>query len=272
MSIVRGYHELIVLRIFVGVMESGFAPGVLLIISSWYKRSEQSRRFAVFMSAAILSGAFGGLLAGAITGGLEGAHGIRGWRWLFIVEGAATAGWAIVSAFLLLDFPANSKRLTDRERAIAIARLQEDSVTVRGEGEKIGKAKSFMLALRDWRTWAFILGYMVRFFSTLPTCCCCLSKLIFACFLGHCRLINPVLFLPDSCRWPWLQQHRSGTIHDGKKDPHVFAGNTARLTDPFDPRSPFTAWLLSAPLSPVSSPTKSRLTVDSSSSHGLLSP
>lgn len=75
MSIVRGYHELIVLRIFVGVMESGFAPGVLLIISSWYKRSEQSRRFAVFMSAAILSGAFGGLLAGAITGGLEGAHG-----------------------------------------------------------------------------------------------------------------------------------------------------------------------------------------------------
>lgn len=87
MAAIQTYHQLIVLRIFVGVLESGFAPGILLIISSWYKREEQSKRFAVFISAAILSGAFGGLLAGAITGGLEGAHGIRGWRWLFIVEG-----------------------------------------------------------------------------------------------------------------------------------------------------------------------------------------
>jgi MFS family permease len=162
MSVVQSYHHLIILRVFVGVMESGFAPGILLIFSSWYKRTEQSKRFAVFMSAAILSGALGGLLAGAITGGLEGAHGIRGWRWLFIVEGVATIGWAIIAAFLLLDFPANTRHLTDRERAIAIARLQEDSVTVRGQGGKVGKMQSFILALRDWRTWGFIFGYMVR--------------------------------------------------------------------------------------------------------------
>lgn len=148
-------------------MESGFAPGILLIISSWYRRAEQSRRFAVFMSAAILSGAFGGLLAGAITSGLEGAHGIRGWRWLFIVEGVATIGWAGISAFILLDFPSTSKRLTERERAIAVARLQEDNVTVRDANEKLGKMKSFMLALRDWRTWGFIFGYMVRTLATL---------------------------------------------------------------------------------------------------------
>ncbi|CAI0647413.1 unnamed protein product [Colletotrichum noveboracense] len=161
MSVVKEYHHLIVLRVFVGIMESGFAPGILLIISSWYRRGEQSRRFAVFMSAAILSGAFGGLLAGAITSGLEGAHGIRGWRWLFIVEGVATIGWAGISAFILLDFPATSTRLTPRQREIAVARLQEDNVTVRNADEKLGKGKSFMLALRDWRTWGFIFGYMV---------------------------------------------------------------------------------------------------------------
>ncbi|KAK2766586.1 vitamin H transporter [Colletotrichum kahawae] len=161
MSVVKEYHHLIVLRVFVGIMESGFAPGILLIISSWYRRGEQSRRFAVFMSAAILSGAFGGLLAGAITSGLEGAHGIRGWRWLFIVEGVATIGWAGISAFILLDFPATSTRLTPRERETAVARLQEDNVTVRNADEKLGKGKSFMLALRDWRTWGFIFGYMV---------------------------------------------------------------------------------------------------------------
>ncbi|KAF9880477.1 vitamin H transporter [Colletotrichum karsti] len=161
MAVVKHYHHLIVLRVFVGIAESGFAPGILLIISSWYRRTEQSKRFAVFMSAAILSGAFGGLLAGAITSGLEGAHGIRGWRWLFIVEGVATVGWAGICTFILLDFPATSKRLTARERAIAVARLQQDNVTVRETDEKLGKSQSFMLALRDWRTWGFIFGYMV---------------------------------------------------------------------------------------------------------------
>ncbi|EXK43693.1 hypothetical protein FOMG_02626 [Fusarium oxysporum f. sp. melonis 26406] len=48
--------------ILMGVLESGFAPGVLLLLSSWYKSEEQSKRFAVYISAAILSGAFGGLL------------------------------------------------------------------------------------------------------------------------------------------------------------------------------------------------------------------
>jgi MFS family permease len=161
MSVIKDFHHLVILRIFVGIMECGFAPGILLIISSWYKREEQSKRFAVFMSAAILSGAFGGLLAGAITGGLDGARGLRGWRWLFIVEGAATIGWAFIAHFILLDFPANSKKLSQRERDIAVARLQEGGVTVRNAENAIGKRKSFMLALTDWRTWGFVLGYMV---------------------------------------------------------------------------------------------------------------
>lgn len=162
MALIKDYSHLVILRIFVGIIESGFAPGILLIISSWYKREEQSKRFAVYMSAAILSGAFGGLLAGAITGGLEGKYGIRGWRWLFIVEGAATVGWALIAGFILLDFPANSRGLTEREREIAIARLQDGGVMTHTEGdERMGKRKSFWLAITDWRVGGLILGYMV---------------------------------------------------------------------------------------------------------------
>ena len=162
MAAITDFKHLVILRIFVGVFESGFAPGILLIISSWYRKEEQSKRFAIYISAAVLSGAFGGLLAGAITGGLEGACGIRGWKWLFIVEGVCTIAWAIVSAFVLLDFPANSKRLTDRERQIAIARLRSQDVSVRpADGAKLGKRQSFVMAVIDWRTWVLIVGYMV---------------------------------------------------------------------------------------------------------------
>jgi MFS family permease len=166
MAAMNDFKHLVALRVLVGIFESGFAPGILLIISSWYKKDEQSKRFGVYMSAAILSGAFGGLLAGAITGGMEGTGGLRGWRWLFIIEGAATIVWAACAYFILLDFPANTKRLTDRERAIAIARLREGGVQTHAAGEeRMSKLKSLRLAIMDWRTVSFILGYMVSFLT-----------------------------------------------------------------------------------------------------------
>lgn len=82
------YKVLLGLRCVIGILEAGFAPGVLLLLSSWYNPEEQAKRFGVYISAAILSGAFGGLIAGAIEGNLDGAHGLAGWRWLFIVSGA----------------------------------------------------------------------------------------------------------------------------------------------------------------------------------------
>ncbi|EMD01017.1 hypothetical protein BAUCODRAFT_61784 [Baudoinia panamericana UAMH 10762] len=162
MSLVKTYGQLVALRTIIGMLEAGFAPGILLILSSWYKKNEQSKRFAVYISAAVLSGAFGGIIAGAITGGLEGAHGLRGWRWLFIVEGAATVGWAIISAFILPDFPANSKKFTERERELAISRLEADDVHGRTEDSPhLTSLQALGQSVRNWRTWLFVAGYMV---------------------------------------------------------------------------------------------------------------
>lgn len=84
MASAKDYSHLLAIRFLLGVLEAGFAPGIMLILSCWYRKGEQAKRFAIFYSAAVLSGAFGGIVAGAITGSLDGAHGIRGWRWLFV--------------------------------------------------------------------------------------------------------------------------------------------------------------------------------------------
>lgn len=47
---------------------------------------ELARRFSIFYSASLLAGAFGGLLAGAILSGLNGAKGLPAWKWLFVSE------------------------------------------------------------------------------------------------------------------------------------------------------------------------------------------
>ncbi|OMP83205.1 putative transporter [Diplodia seriata] len=169
MAAVHNFGQLVALRFVVGIFEAGFAPGILLILSSWYKKNEQSKRFGVYISAAVLSGAFGGILAGAITGGLDGAHGIAGWRWLFIVEGVATCGWSVISAFLLLDFPATSRKLSARERALAVRRLTSDNAAAETEDEvHLGPLRAFLESVRNWRTWLMVVGYMVRSLSSPP--------------------------------------------------------------------------------------------------------
>ncbi|EXF77741.1 hypothetical protein CFIO01_03062 [Colletotrichum fioriniae PJ7] len=163
MAFTPTYKALIGFRVVMGVLESGFAPGVLLLLSSWYKKEEQSKRFAVYISAAILSGAFGGLLAGSITSGLDGAHGIAGWRWLFVVEGAATVGAALVAFFALPDFPANTslKKFNEKERELAMRRLQSAAEHLRTEEEpRLGHWAAFKLSMMSWRTWLFVVGYM----------------------------------------------------------------------------------------------------------------
>lgn len=164
MAFTPSYEALIAFRILMGTLESGFAPGMLMLLSSWYKREEQSKRFAVYISAAILSGAFGGLLAGSITGGLDGAHGRAGWRWLFVVEGAATMGVAIIAVFLLPDFPAttSSLKFTEEEKKLAVRRLQYDASQVHSEEQpRLGHWQAFKLSMTSWRTWLFVVGYMV---------------------------------------------------------------------------------------------------------------
>ncbi|KAH8649887.1 major facilitator superfamily domain-containing protein [Xylariales sp. PMI_506] len=158
------YASLVGLRVVIGILEAGFAPGVLLILSAWYKPNEQSKRFGVYISAAILSGAFGGVIAGAIDGNLDGAHGIAGWRWLFIVEGAACAGWSLVCYFILLDFPATSKRLSERERELAVKRLQYEWINTATAKttpeERMSQVQALKRSFTNWRTWLFVVGYM----------------------------------------------------------------------------------------------------------------
>lgn len=162
-SAIQNYPQLVAIRFLVGIFEAGFAPGVLLILSSWYKKSEQSKRFAAYISAAILSGAFGGIIAGVITDYLHNSRGIAGWRWLFIIEGAATIAIALIAYFTLLPLPHHmkpSKGFTERDIRIAMVRLRRDNVD-NNDGDHITPLQALYTNLKSFRVILLIIGYMV---------------------------------------------------------------------------------------------------------------
>ncbi|OAA54346.1 Major facilitator superfamily domain, general substrate transporter [Niveomyces insectorum RCEF 264] len=160
MGMIKTSTQLIALRLVLGLVEATFVPAVAFLISTWYKKTEQSKRFMVFTSAAVLSGVFGSVTAGAISDSLDGAHGITGWRWLFIVEGVVTVGIAGLSYFTLVDYPSTCKRFTPEERDLATRRLLADGVSHSADGERaISHWGALRAALTNWRIYLLVVGY-----------------------------------------------------------------------------------------------------------------
>ncbi|KAH8748894.1 pantothenate transporter liz1 [Diaporthe sp. PMI_573] len=162
-AVVQSWKQLVGLRFLLGIAEAGFSPAIIFIFSSWYRKHEQSKRFVVFHSAGITSGAFGSVLAGAITRGLDGQLGISGWRWLFIIEGVITVSAAFIVPFTLLDYPLTSRRLKPEERQLAYARLRADGITSRNDSHEhlLGHLAAIKAAATNWRLIPLVLGYMV---------------------------------------------------------------------------------------------------------------
>ncbi|KAL8403429.1 hypothetical protein RB594_008619 [Gaeumannomyces avenae] len=152
---VQDFRSLIVVRFFLGFVEAPFFPGAIFLMSSWYTHAELTRRMAWLYSGNALANMFGGLLGAAILGGLEGAHGIAGWRWLFIVEGVMTIGIAIIVGFILPDYPHNTKWLSEEEKSFAAWRLLED--INEADDQHAGVWAGLKLAVKDYRLYVFVL-------------------------------------------------------------------------------------------------------------------
>ena len=151
------YGGLIAIRFFLGFVEAAYFPGCLFFLSSWYTRKELGFRTALLYSGSLLSGAFSGLISAGITNGLDGAKGLRAWRWLFIIEGVITIFIAFIAVFALPDFPRTTTWLTESERQLAVWRLDEDI----GEDDWVDSKQQtflhgFKLAVQDIKMWILV--------------------------------------------------------------------------------------------------------------------
>ncbi|KAL3473413.1 pantothenate transporter [Aspergillus californicus] len=94
----KNFTGIMVVRVLLGFAESPFFPGALLLVSSWYKPQEIAPRVAVLYCGNTIANGFGGILAAGILSGLDGASGLEGWRWMFIIEGAGTMVAGVLAA------------------------------------------------------------------------------------------------------------------------------------------------------------------------------
>ncbi len=152
---VNGATSFYVLRFLLGMVESGFFPGVMLYFTFWYPRHRRARIVAMLISANPLSGVFAGPISGWILQG-HGLAGLRSWQRLFLVEGLPSVLAGAVTLLYLVDEPAKASWLNDREREIIASDLEQEEKLKRLEG---APAHRFRDAFRSGKVWLLCLAF-----------------------------------------------------------------------------------------------------------------
>lgn len=103
---------------------------------------------------------------------MDGLGGQSGWRWIFIVEGAATIALALVAFFCITDSPDRAKYLTDTQRAWVVARVTYTGSRVSGLGRSAETHEKFQWkhltsVLMDLHIWLAILVQIPSVFLSL---------------------------------------------------------------------------------------------------------
>jgi MFS family permease len=150
----------IICRFFLGCIEASLFPGTVYFLSRWYTRREMQLRVTLLNAGNLAAQAFGGLIAAGILSGMEGKAGLRAWRWLFVLEGTITIVCAGLAVFVLPDYPASTRWLSESEKSIAMKRLALDG----GVAEITEDESAFhglKLALTDPKVWLLGIAYFM---------------------------------------------------------------------------------------------------------------
>ena len=140
MMLVHAPWSFYLLRFLLGVAEAGFFPGIIFYLTYWYPARERARAYAWFLAAIPVCGVIGGPLSGALLG-LDGWLGLRGWQWLFLLEGIPSVLVGIAVLWLLPDRPRDARWLQPAERAWLEERLEaERSDPVSSHGASLRRA------------------------------------------------------------------------------------------------------------------------------------
>jgi MFS transporter, ACS family, tartrate transporter len=148
-ALVQGEASLYLLRFLLGVAEAGFFPGMVFYLTLWFPTTYRARVNAYFYSGIPLAFVIGGPLSSLILQ-MDGIASLRGWQWLFIIEGLPACFLAFAALRLLPDGPREAKWLTAEEQAIVTTRVSADDKA---------EQRSLWSALLDLRVIALGLAY-----------------------------------------------------------------------------------------------------------------
>jgi sugar phosphate permease len=150
------------LRFLLGMFEAGFFPGIVLYLSHWYPPQRRAAIYSVFYAGVAIAGVLGGLISGWIMRDMAGVAGLRGWQWLFFIEGFPAVILAVIAFFYLTDEPRHASWLSADEKARLHVALDGAHPVLGGH-----RLSSLLVTLRNPRVYLFAAIYFALTAATL---------------------------------------------------------------------------------------------------------
>lgn len=153
MFMVKTEEQFYAVRFLLGAAEAGFFPGIMLYITRWFPRRRRATMTAWFALAVPIAGILGGPVSGMIIDGMNNISGLRGWQWMFILEGIPVVLLALLVLKYLPDTIAGATFLTEDEKKILSDELNSE------EKSKTETATSFMGIFFNKYVWILVIVY-----------------------------------------------------------------------------------------------------------------
>jgi ACS family tartrate transporter-like MFS transporter len=160
MCLMTGAKSFYALRLLLGVAEAGFFPGMVIYLAAWVPAHARARALAWFLTSTALAGVVGSPLAGLLLQ-VEGL-GLAGWQWLFLIEGAATVIFGVVTWFVLIDKPADARWLSAEEKALLDRRMRAENAV---EGHHVHRLGAAMRSPMVWLMSAYYCLVIFGFYA-----------------------------------------------------------------------------------------------------------
>ncbi|KAK9476992.1 major facilitator superfamily domain-containing protein [Lipomyces japonicus] len=165
-----------VTRALLGALEGGFIADICLYLSYFYTRTELPVRLAYFWAALTIAEIIAAFMAYGILH-MRGVHGLAGWRWLFLIEGAITGFVGLWSAVLMPPGPTKTASwfrgkngwFTPREETIIVNRVLRDDPSKGGmHNRQALNFPMFWKSLKDYDLWPIYIIGLVFGLSSSP--------------------------------------------------------------------------------------------------------
>src|SRR5262245_43986579 len=100
-------------RFLLGLAEAGFFPGIIVYFSHWFPREVRGRALAGMILAVPMSMASGAIVSSFLL--KMNLAGLKGWQWMYLIEGFPAVLSGLALPFLLTDRPRHARWLTRDE-------------------------------------------------------------------------------------------------------------------------------------------------------------
>ena len=157
-------------RFMIGAAEAGSSPACSSISRCGFPSGWRARITSLFAIGVPVSGVVAAPASSWIMTHMAGVADLRGWQWLFLIEGAPAVGLGVVAYFVLPDRPAAARSFRPTKRRGSQRDLEDDDAAEAACG-------TFAQALRSPRTYVLRSSISPSMRPRASSCCgfrpCC---------------------------------------------------------------------------------------------------